>query len=79
MPLVAPVITATLPSSRPIVLPLFWQCSGSVYPRLAEGAQAMHVCLAKSGFCLVVPDCVLSAAPCLIIVMPYFGFADRLM
>jgi hypothetical protein len=52
---------------------------GSVYPRLAEGAQAMLVCVAKSGFRSVVSDCVLSAAPSLVIVKPYFGFADRLM
>jgi len=39
----------------------------------------MLVCLAKSGFRLVVSVCALSSAPGPIIVKPYFGFADRLM
>jgi hypothetical protein len=39
----------------------------------------MLVWFAKSGLGLVVSDYVPSAAPGLIIVKPYFGFADRLM
>jgi len=55
-----------LPSSRPIVFSFSGNAWFSI-PRLAEGAQAMLACLAISGFRLAVLDCVLCAAPGLIL------------
>jgi hypothetical protein len=72
MPLVAPVITATLPSSRPMSFPHLSDAGFSITPACRNSASRAWDGLADGGHYGL-------KTRVFRYVRPYFGFADRLM
>jgi hypothetical protein len=74
MPLVAPVITATLPSSRAMSFPLRYQSTTIFLPRADKASERFH-CDHTVWTGLAVIDC--PEIPRFRYARPYFGFADH--
>jgi hypothetical protein len=75
MPLVAPVITATLPSSRPITFPLSILVEANIPGCREQGKRALphRAAAGRSGW----PASIHGEIPGFRQVRPYFGFADH--